>query len=304
MKSTSPLTGGLVSEVFSVSRDRIIELYQDAFQIDVGPYLGAETQVTCFRCNDTGFEYFDPPLAGPPEFYSALYGDGSNLEWAYQDSKWDYGAAERFVSPGMKVLDIGCGGGGFLEALGEGVDRTGLEPSALGQELSKSRGLKILSESIEQHVQAHTEAYDVVSMLQVLEHIPDPKSFLAAATAAVRPGGMLIIAVPNNDAFLGKEHDLPLNMPPHHVGRWNRGALEALAPLLGLESPVIEYEMLSEHNVGWYRATIENRYLPKSRLLRSLWYRLGFSNCFANYIKDARSTIHGHTIMAAYRKPA
>ena len=225
------------------------------------------------------------------------------MDWAYQGEKWDYHAAGRFVPPGASALDIGCGGGDFLATLDSSCERTGLEPSAFGQELAKQKGLKILSDPIDAHAASHPAHYDVVTILQVLEHVPNPRAFLVAALKTLRPGGTLVIAVPNNDAFLGKE-TLALNLPPHHLGRWTRQSLEALAPLFKLDLRAVEYEPVTDHIAGWYQTTMERRYFTKSRLMRTLWYRFGFAKAFADYVRDAQTTVHGHTILAAYHKPA
>lgn len=299
----SPLTGKPAELCFELSTNQICDLYQTEYSTDVRPYLGNAPTLKCYRCKDTGFEFFAPgTLAGPPEFYSELYGSRSHVDWAYQGEKWDYPAAGRFVPPGACVLDIGCGGGDFLATLDASCARTGLEPSAFGQELAKQKGLKILSDPIDVHAVSHPEHYDVVTSLQVLEHIPDPHAFLVAALKTLRPNGTLVIAVPNNDAFLGKE-TLALNAPPHHMGRWTRQSLEALAPLFKLDLLSIEYEPITDL-VGWYQSAMERRYFTKSRLMRTLWYRFGFSKAFADYMRDAQATIQGHTILAAYKKPA
>lgn len=51
-----------------------------------------------------------------------------------------------------------------------------------------------------------------------MEHISDVASFIKACILLTKPGGYIILSVPNNDAFVGAQ-ELPLNMPPHHVGR-------------------------------------------------------------------------------------
>lgn len=301
----SPLTGGSVEPSFEIGHAALVELYSRAHGIDISPYLGETDPIRCFRCTDTGFEFFAPAeLAGPREFYADLYRDSAKANWGYLESKWDYVAAEQFVPETGRVLDIGCGGGDFLAYLGPARDRLGLETSPFGLKLCAEKGIPTVDVPIERLSTDGPEPFDTVVALQVLEHVADPMPFLRAALDVTRPGGTLVIVVPNNDAFLGSDMTLPLNLPPHHMGRWRRQALEAVAAHLGVELLRIECEPLSAANLGWYQAWFETRYLRKGRLLRSLWYRLGFAAAFQAFLQQQHHTLMGHSILAAYRKPA
>ena len=87
------------------------------------------------------------------------------------------------------------------------------------------------------------------------------------------------------------------------MGRWRRRSLLALAETLGLEVAAIETEPLQAGIVNWYQGFLEQTYLPKSRLLRSLYHRLGGAAVVARIIADQRHTIDGHTIAICCRKP-
>ena len=145
--------------------------------------------------------------------------------------------------------------------------------------------------------------YDMVSSFQVLEHVADVKPFLEAKIAMVKPGGLMVISVPNNDAFIRLDPNFVLNAPPHHVGLWRRASLEAIGKLYGLEIIHIEREPLQEKNIGWFTALMEQRHI-KGGLARKAYYKMGFSRMLENIIRETSSTIDGHTIMMCYRKPA
>ena len=89
--------------------------------------------------------------------------------------------------------------------------------------MRRERGITVVEELLSDH----SKTYDVVTAFQVLEHIADPLPFLKNCIDALNPGGLLVIAVPNNDAFI-RFADLPLNEPPHHVGLWSPRSLASL----------------------------------------------------------------------------
>ena len=222
LKPDSPLTSGPCELLETIPVDHITKLYKKEFGFDVTPYLQTDA-VRIFRCVETGYEFYAPhSIAGPPEFYADLYGASENDNWAFQAIKWEYEAAMEFIPNGARLLDIGCGGGDFLSFLGTKCDSSGLETNSYSLESARTRGLVAVDETIEEHAQSHAGAYDVVTAFQVLEHVADVRSFVASSLAALAPGGLLIIAVPNNDSFISAETDLTLNLPPHHVGLWRR----------------------------------------------------------------------------------
>lgn len=299
----SPVSGQEAQIIETRSSEEIAALYKASFGIDITSFFGSNREVTLARCPDTGLEFYAPPeLAGPPEFYNELYSSEDNVDWAYQALKWEFVVAGKYVPDQARVLDIGCGSGEFLQYIADRCEATGLEQSPFGRDIALSKNLRCLDQTIEMHAKQETASYDVVTAFQVLEHVAEVRSFLAAAISALRPGGRLILAVPNNDSFIGTERNLPLNMPPHHMGRWNRASLEALGRFFDIDVKAVEIEMLQSHNTGWYTAAMERRYIPSGRLLRAIYARSGLRKAFRGYVEGQRETILGHTILIVYEK--
>lgn len=106
-----------------------------------------------------------------------------------------------------KVLDVGCGGGLLTEAMqAAGAIVTGLDANASTIEVARQHALHSRSRveyivaTAEQHAQERGKTYDVITCMELLEHVPDPESLLTACAAMLKPGGDLIVATLNRNA--------------------------------------------------------------------------------------------------------
>ena len=100
-------------------------------------------------------------------------------------------------SPGL-LLDIGAGTGDFLKlAKDNGWDVKGVEPNAGASNLAKQKNLEIY-ESIEK---LSGQTFNVVTLWHVLEHLPDLEAVIQKIEALIKPGGTLIVAVPNFKSY-------------------------------------------------------------------------------------------------------
>lgn len=104
---------------------------------------------------------------------------------------------------GLSILDIGCGGGLVAEPLARmGATVTGIDPSpetiAAAESHAAAQGLSIAYRACRaEDLVAEGRTWDVVTCLEVVEHVPDVPAFLAVAANLVRPGGVLVLSTLN-----------------------------------------------------------------------------------------------------------
>ncbi|XP_065209505.1 ubiquinone biosynthesis O-methyltransferase, mitochondrial-like [Planococcus citri] len=110
---------------------------------------------------------------------------------------------------GVKVLDVGCGGGILCEELARlGADVNGLDVDAEALDTAKHHqllddsirdNLNYINDSIYEHERDNFEKYDAVIISEVIEHVPntEKEKFLSSSINALRPGGSLFITCPN-----------------------------------------------------------------------------------------------------------
>ncbi|MEZ4415146.1 MAG: class I SAM-dependent methyltransferase [Gemmatimonadota bacterium] len=132
---------------------------------------------------------------------------------------------------GSRVLDVGCGTGGFLAALGElGWEGIGIERSPDAVRAARAKGLTVQECTLDDaRIEQHS--FDLVTMLHVLEHLPDPASALERISGALRRGGTLWVEVPNREAWAAgvwppaQRHVFDL---PHHLHHFSASSLQRL----------------------------------------------------------------------------
>ncbi len=151
---------------------------------------------------------------------------------------------------GLKVLDVGCGGGLISEAMAEfGADVTGIDmgeaPLAVAELHLLESQLKVEYKKITAEDLAEERAghYDVVTCLEMLEHVPEPASVVAACSKMVKPGGDVYFSTINRNpkawllAIVGAEY--VLNMLPRGTHEYEKlikpSELEEYARHSGLE---------------------------------------------------------------------
>ncbi|MBZ9568426.1 MULTISPECIES: bifunctional 2-polyprenyl-6-hydroxyphenol methylase/3-demethylubiquinol 3-O-methyltransferase UbiG [Modicisalibacter] len=124
---------------------------------------------------------------------------------------------------GKTVIDVGCGGGILSEAMAHrGATVTGIDlgeaPLAVARLHQQESGVEVdyRHASAEEMAQAHPGAFDIVTCLEMLEHVPDPAAVVRACATLVRPGGHVFFSTINRNpkayafAILGAEYVLGL----------------------------------------------------------------------------------------------
>ncbi|UPR25175.1 bifunctional 2-polyprenyl-6-hydroxyphenol methylase/3-demethylubiquinol 3-O-methyltransferase UbiG [Vibrio cyclitrophicus] len=107
---------------------------------------------------------------------------------------------------GKKVLDVGCGGGILAESMAiEGAVVTGLdmgkEPLEVARLHALETGTKLdyIQSTIEDHAEENPQTYDVVTCMEMLEHVPDPQSVITACSKLVKPDGHVFFSTLNRN---------------------------------------------------------------------------------------------------------
>ncbi len=151
---------------------------------------------------------------------------------------------------GKKVLDVGCGGGILAEAMaGLGAEVTGIDLSEKALKVARlhlhesGRSVDYQLASAEDFAAAHAGAFDVVTCMEMLEHVPEPASVVAACAKLAKPGGWAFFSTLNRNlksylfAIVGAEYVLKL-LPrgTHDYARFSQPAeLARMAREAGLD---------------------------------------------------------------------
>lgn len=241
-------------------------------QKHAGNVLIKKDNISVIECNTCGFKHIQPlPTVKElvdlykEDFYSEdkpSYFKDNKEDFPWWKATYDnyYSNLEENVA-GRKILDVGSGPGDFLKCgKDRGWDVLGIEPSKAASEYSKKRELPIINDFFKYDLVKERGPFDVVHASLVLEHVPDPISFIHDMKKVLKHGGLLAIYSPND--FNALQDILIKNLkfepwwvvPEHHLNYFDVSSMNKVLSHAGFEVIKVigtfpmEYFLLSGSN--------------------------------------------------------
>jgi SAM-dependent methyltransferase len=283
----------------SLGAEEIASRWERMHGIDLRSEFGDVIAVDFYRCFECRLGFFKPDsVAGSSRLYEEL----GRREWYYLPRKWEHDAALQDMNGARNGLEVGCGYGAFVARVTaeRKIPFEGCEQNPSAVKVGESNGIPIRLERLEDIAARCTAAYDVVCSFQVLEHVTDPRGFLKTSCNLLRPGGKLMVGVPNAESSIVRFLNF-FDAPPHHMTRWTGEVFRRLPRWFPLDLIRIACEPLEDSRVGSFVEANEGffrrfglRSLPHPRI-RSLAIRLIGNPKLRRFLK-------GETIYACYRR--
>ncbi|MBL9211764.1 MAG: class I SAM-dependent methyltransferase, partial [Opitutaceae bacterium] len=215
-------------------------------------------------CNDCGFMMVEPFSgfeiyndayyrgAGPDPFvdYEAEYND-----WKRSDRMLEFDDLARIAATcvaaeaaPLRLLDFGCGAGGFLKYLrargelaGRPLELTGHDVGSYADLLRDKDGFRILD--LDALAREPDASYDIISLIEVIEHLPAPLEPMRLVARLLKPGGLLLLTTGNLESSIARRQGIHYRYcaPEIHVSLFNPRCLAQLYRRVGLEPQVVSY---------------------------------------------------------------
>lgn len=169
--------------------------------------LGVDNSSQLYRCGHCAlvFRWPQPDMAALEELYASM-----------DSERWESESAKSFAwqrvwqrlddrsADSLSILDIGAFTGAFLAGIPESWNRYAIEPSEDARESLGRQGIKVVGRLLEPPPAEYQNAFDVVTLFDVFEHLPHPHQSLDALLQWVRPGGKVVVSTGNFDHWTWK----------------------------------------------------------------------------------------------------
>jgi SAM-dependent methyltransferase len=139
--------------------------------------------------------------------------------------------------PSGRLLDVGCAAGFFLVEAAAAYDVEGVELSAFSSRFAREHfGLKVTTGALAE-ARFPSGRFDVITLWDVIEHVPNPLAVLSEASRLLRPGGHLVLTTGDIDSSLAKAKgaDWSLMGPPWHLYYFSKATMSRMAQGAGLQ---------------------------------------------------------------------
>jgi 2-polyprenyl-3-methyl-5-hydroxy-6-metoxy-1,4-benzoquinol methylase len=207
---------------------------------------------TILRCAACGLGRTDAPAFEPERYYTDDYFTGQHA-----DGYADYGGAEavlrrefartvafiRTRRDGGRLLEVGCAYGFFLQEAKAYFDVSGIELAADAAAHARRAGLNVLTGVADEETLQHLGSFDVIVMLDVIEHLPDPHGMLRLLAGHLAPGGIVVVTTGDFGSLVARlaGPHWRLMTPPQHLWFFTGESLSRMARSAGLDCEHLDH---------------------------------------------------------------
>jgi len=224
----------------------------------------AEHKFSLVKCKQCGLIYVNPRLPGnklsnlyQQEYYS-FYADDASEESRRRKRTFKVEVAElekitEKLGLNKNILDIGCGGGFFLDSLDDSWEKHGAELNPVAAEFAKDKfGINVFQGKLDD-ADFPNETFNVVKMRGVIEHLSDPLRELYQVHRILRKGGLLTINTPNIGSLCGKIYGEKFRLvcPTHHIYYFSTRTLSRMLQKVGFKICKVSYHYFDTPYASW-----------------------------------------------------
>ena len=215
-------------------------------------FLYGKNDCEVLRCEECGLGRAETNGFDPAAYYTADYFSGKR-----SDGYADYLGAERvlrrefaqtvkfirqFRSSG-RLLEAGCAYGFLLDEAKRDFDVTGIELAEPAAEHCRRSGLHVLTGPVDDRLLKELGAFDVIVMLDVIEHLPSPRDTVALLAGHLKPGGIIVITTGDFGALSARLAGARwrLMTPPQHLWFFSLESMRRMASSIGLKTEHVDH---------------------------------------------------------------
>ena len=207
---------------------------------------------TILRCAACGLGRTEAPAFEPARYYTDDYFTGQHA-----DGYADYRGAEavlrqefartvefiRARRDGGRLLEVGCAYGFFLQEAKRHFDVAGIELAAEAAANARGAGLNVLTGVADEPTLAGLGSFDAIVMLDVIEHLPDPRETVRLLGRHLAPGGIIVITTGDFGSPVARlcGRRWRLMTPPQHLWFFTPDSLSGLGRAAGLDCESVDH---------------------------------------------------------------
>jgi SAM-dependent methyltransferase len=207
-------------------------------------FLYAKNNCDIVRCDACGLgrartNGFDLNSYYTGDYFSGKRADGyADYRGAERTLRREFAETVRFIRtfrPSGRLLDVGCAYGFFLQEARPCFDVSGIELAQEAAEHCRRSGLNVLTGQAEAGVLRQLGTFDVITLLDVIEHLPSPRETVALLAQHLNPGGILVVTTGDFGALSARlaGSRWRLMTPPQHLWFFSQESMRRMMTSLG-----------------------------------------------------------------------